>query len=393
MRGRLYLAAMMLCAPCAFADDWPQFRGLDGTGISSESGVVSTLTIKELWRAKMTDKGYASAAVAGGKLYIIDHNGAEDLVRCFNLTSGAELWRYGYPDAKDANYGFARATPCISDGLVYTVSRNGKLLCLTADKGKLIWSRSYDEFKGQTPGWGHSASPIIDGERLLVVPGGDNAAMAVLDKKNGKTVWASGNERASYATPVIATINGQKQYLVFSATALVSYDAAAGKQLWRFPWKTSYDVNAAQPIVIDNSVFISSGYNTGCALLDITPAGPRQRWRNKAMQQHFSSAILWNGMLYGTTDPGRLVCLDPADGSEKWHHDGFEKGGCVAIGSTLIALCGKTGELVMVDLNPTEYKETGRMTILTGQSWTAPIIADGKLIIRNTESLVCLKLR
>ena len=126
------------------------------------------------------------------------------------------------------------------------------------------------------------------------------------------------------------------------------YSPEDGKRLWSFPWKTSYDVNAADPLVIDNSVFISSGYNTGCAMIEIAPEGPKLKWRNKAMQQHFSSAIVYQGMIYGTTDPGDLVCLDPETGKESWRQKGFEKGGIAAADGVLLALSGNTGELVMV---------------------------------------------
>ena len=128
-------------------------------------------------------------------------------------------------------------------------------------------------------------------------------------------------------------------------------------------------------------------------MVDIAPSGPKLRWKNKAMQQHFNSAVLFQGMLYGTTDPGDLVCLDPETGKETWRHRGFEKGGIVAADGAIIGLSGNTGDLIMAELSPSEYKELGRMKPLGGQSWTAPIIADGKLLVRNNTSMACLQLK
>ena len=170
-------------------------------------------------------------------------------------------------------------------------------------------------------------------------------------------------------------------------------DARTGSLLWKFPWKTRYDVNAAMPIVLDDTVFITSNYGRGGALLKISGKQARRVWENKTMQSHFSTPILLDGYLYGSTSSGQLVCMDWKTGATKWQTRGFEKGGVVGVDGALIAVDGRRGGITMCEMSPDRYKELGRLAGLGGQSWTAPIVADGKLIVRNKSSLACFDLK
>jgi hypothetical protein len=192
---------------------------------------------------------------------------------------------------------------------------------------------------------------------------------------------------------VAATINGKAQYVIFTSQALKGVDTATGSVLWSFPWKTGAECNAATPLVMGNSIFIATGYGHGCAMVDITPEGAKSRWENKEIQAHFSSPIFSGGYIYGTGDPGVLACLDPATGKALWRKEGFEKGGIAAVDGTILALDGAGGDLVMAAIAPDAYKELGRLTPLGGQSWTAPIVANGKLIVRNKTTLACYSLK
>lgn len=394
MRNMTISAFLLLITSLAIAGDWPQFRGPSADGFAAPMEISedwSAKAPKQLWRVPMSDDGYSAPAIAGGKVFIVDHRGAQDVVRAMDLATGKPLWQRMYPDMQKPNYGFSRSTPSVADGRIYTTSMAGKVHCLDAETGEVVWMVDMvKDLGGKMPNWGYASSPVVDGERLIVSPGGD-ALLTALDRATGKPIWKSGSDLAGYSTPVIATIHGVKQYLLFSGTSINAFSAEDGKQLWSFPWKTAYDVNASQPIVIGDSVFISSGYNVGCALLDISAEQkPTERWRNKAIQQHFTSAILLDGMLYSTTDPGALVCLDPKTGQDRWRQKGFEKGGIVAIGDVLLALDGGNGDLVMVKLAPEKYEELGRIKPLGEQSWTAPVAADGKVLVRNKAALACL---
>ena len=395
---RLMLTALLaLMAARLPAADWPNFRGPNHDGISTETKLNKDWAAKPpkvLWQTPMSDDGYAGPAVAGGRIFILDHKGADDVVRAIDVQSGSNAWTYSYPDNANANYGFARATPAVSQGRVFTLSRLGVANCLGEKDGKPLWSTNIvTAFKGQMPQWNMSMSPFVDGDKVILCPGGPDAAVVALDAATGRTLWqGGGNDKPGYSTPVAATIGGTKQYLVFTGFALCGVDAQGGKLLWRLPWKTGYDVNAAAPIAIGDDVFITSGYGHGCALVGVAGGEATAKWQNQEIQAHFNSPVLKDGYIYGIGDPGVLVCLDPKTGNTAWKQAGFEKGGLVAVGDALIAMDGKDGNVVLAELTPKQYHELGRIRPLGGQSWTAPIVSDGKLFIRNKSTLACLSL-
>jgi len=395
--GSFLMAGQAQAAPAGL--DWPQYRGPNSNGISAETGIDKNWAAKPpklLWKVDMTDGGYSGPAVAGGILYIIDHNGDQDVVRALSMANGSEVWSYRYTEAKPMDNGFTRSTPTVRGDRVYTMSRLGLACCFEAKTGKVVWTRNLcADFGSQRPGWDYACSPVLDGKKLILCPGGQNAGVVALDPDTGKTIWQGGASTvAGYSTPVIATIGGVKQYVVFTVDSVVGVAAQDGKLLWSYPWKTGADVNASNPIVMGDTVFISSGYNHGCALLKIDASGATKVWQNKEMQAQFSCPVLLGGLIYGTGDPGSLMCLDPKTGDAKWKQPGFEKGGCVAVDGTIIALNGSNGDVIMAAIDPAAYKELGRISgPLGGQSWTAPIVAEGRLIIRNTKAIACLDLR
>jgi len=385
-------------AGAAASNEWPQFRGPNANGISPETGINKDWKAKppkELWRIQLGDDGYAGPSVAAGKLFIIDHEANQDIVRAVDIKTGKDVWSFKYPDAGKSNYGFSRSTPVYDSGKLYTLSRTGNLHCLDAEKGAKVWARNIKtDFKGKFGAWEYALSPLVDGKNLIVCPGGPDAAVVALNKDTGADVWkGGGSDQAGYATPVIATISGKRQYVVFSGEGLIGVDPANGAALWKFPWVTAHKVNAAAPIVIGDTIFISSGYGVGCALVQVEGNNAKQVWKNAEIKAHFSSAILHDGMIYGTGDPGELVCLDPKTGASRWHQRGFEKGGIVVADGVIIGMDGAGGDIVMVKLDPAKYEELGRVKPLGGQSWTTPIIADGKLFIRNKQALVALDLK
>jgi len=384
------------------APGWPRFLGPAGDGFSPETGINKSWRSKppaNLWTVPLSDGGYSGPSAAAGRVFIIDHQGSDDIVRALDVATGKEAWRFAYPDAQKDDNGFARSTPTFDagraqDARVFTFSREGKIHCLNALTGAKVWAAdAVRDLGGQAGQWGYAGSPVVDGDRLVVSPGG-SAAVALLDKRTGKLLGkGGGGGKAGYATPVVATILGRKQYVAFTASGPVGVDAGTLQSLWSYDWKTKPDVNAATPLVVGNSVFITSGYKHGCAMFDVTASGARARWENKEIQSHFSTPVHHGGYVYGTTDPGRIVCLDAKDGSVKWEQKGFGKGGLCAVDGTLIVLDGASGEAAMIELSPSGYRELGRAKPLGGQSWTAPVVAEGKLIVRNKNSLACLDLR
>jgi outer membrane protein assembly factor BamB len=394
----LLLTLVAALAVASYASDWPQFRGPNADGISPETGLNKDWKAKppkELWKIDLGDNGYAGPAIAGGKLYIIDHAGSNDVVRAVDVATGKEVWKFEYADAGNDNYGFSRSTPTVSNGKVYTLSRQGRLHCLDAAKGEKLWLRDLrGEFEGKVGEWEYAWSPLVDGDKVIVCPGGAKGVVA-LNKNDGKEIWTGGtSDNAGYATPVVATIAGKKQYLIFSGKNLAGVDAEkGGAPLWQFPWATSYEVNAASPLPIGAFVFITSGYGKGCALVNANTEKPAAIWQNGEIKAHFNSPVYINNCIFGTGDPGTLVCLDPQSGHANWKQNGFEKGGLLAVDGTLIVIDGANGDVVQVAADTKAYKELGRFKPLGGQSWTSPAIADGKLYIRNTKKLGCYDLK
>jgi outer membrane protein assembly factor BamB len=391
--------AAMVTATVAGGLDWPCYRGPQKNGISAETGINKNWSAKppkKLWQVSLSDGGYSGPSVSNGMVFIIDHQGSQDIVRALSLATGQQVWQYAYEDTDSANYGFARSTPTVDGDKVYTMSRLGVLNCLDFKTGKPIWTRDVvKDFGGERPGWDLAGSPLIDGKAVVVAAGGQKASVVALDKTTGQTIWQGGGSSVpGYSSAVIATINGTRQYVITVAKGIIGVDTASGNLLWGAQWQNQCDVLASNVIVIGNSVFVACGYGKGCAMFEISGSNANMLWQSKDMQPHFSSPILSGGYIYGNSDPGNLVCIDPKSGQTMWKQPGFEKGGVVGVDGTIIAMNGSQGDVIMASLSPNGYKELGRMNSpLGGQSWTAPIVAQGKLIIRNTKTLACYDLK
>ncbi len=403
-----WLLLLLLTLP-AWGADWSHFRGPAGDGFTPETRLRTNWAAhppKIRWTVPLSDQGFAGPAVVGGVVYIMDHQGTQDLVRALDLRTGHERWRYAYPDATTQVYGYARATPAVVGGAVYTLSRLGKVHCLDARTGTVYWMRDLVQaFHGALPQWGYSMSPCVDGDTLVFCPGGKGAAVVALDRHTGATRWQGGGDDApGYATPVVAMLNGERQYVIFAGAALLGVAARTGALRWRFPWATDLDkevdtavarahfnANAAVPVVIGNTVFITTGYGHGSALVDVTGNKPVVRWSTTALQSQYTSPIVADGYVYCTTDPRGLRCLDLRTGKVAWQHDAIGRGGGLAAAKGLLfVMDGLTGAVILVRLSPKGYTELGHVTPLAGENRTAPVLADGCLLVRNRKALACL---
>jgi outer membrane protein assembly factor BamB len=395
----ILLAVSAFCFLQTFASavDWPQWRGANRDGISTEK--ISPASWgkdgpKQLWK-KQVGTGVSSVAVRGGRLYTMGNNGNMDVVFCLDAATGAEIWRHTYPQALDARQfeGGPAGTPTIDGDKVYTLSHEGDLFCLAAASGKVIWRKNLQrDFGGSRERWGYAGSPLVDGNLVLVDSGGEGASTVALDKTTGALKWKAGSDSAGYSSPVAFNLAGTRCVAVFKGDALVGLDAANGQELWRYPWKTSYDVNAPTPVVFGDKIFITSGYGTGCALLQVRPGKVTQLWRNKNMRSQLGSPVLVRGYIYGidgNVGGGELRCLDLASGEIKWKQN-IGGGTLIAADGHLLAL-NERGELIVVEASPTSYREAARAQVLGGHCWVAPAVADGRIYCKNNEgTLVCL---
>jgi len=255
------------------------------------------------------------------------------------------------------------------------------LFCLDAASGSVAWSKDVTQEPGaKMPTWGFAGSPLVEGDLLLLNVG---SAGAALDKKTGKTVWKSGDGEAGYSTPVPFDAGGKRMIALFLAKSVAAIELQTGKMTWSYPWETSYDVNAADPILSGDQVFISSGYNRGAALINVATTPPVKAWENKNMRNHMNSCVLIGGHLYGF-DEDKLTCLDWKTGAAKWTQGGLGKGSLSASGDKLIIQSAK-GELVIAEANPAAFKPIARAQVFGGESWTTPILANGRIYCRNSK--------
>ena len=292
-----------------------------------------------------------------------------------------------------------RATPTYADGFLYALGAQGELRCLDAATGRAVWRTNILDDAGATNvQWGMAAAPLLVDDTVVVHPGGPNGKSVVAyNRKTGVKVWSSQDDAAGYASPVLATIAGVRQILVFSATRLMGLKPDDGSLLWDYPWRTQADINASQPLLIgDNRVFVSSGYGAGAAVVELTrqDAGViqvREIWRNIRMKNQFTSSVLHEGFIYGL-DESILACVDAATGEAKW------KGGRYGYGQVLLAsghliVLTEQGDLVLVRAAPDRHQELARFPALEGKTWNHPAMSDGILLVRNINEMAAFDLR
>lgn len=374
--------------------DWPQWRGPKRTGISEETGWSATWPAegpKRVWNASV-GIGYASMSVSQGKVYTMGNVGEVDHVYCLDANTGKELWDHSYPcSSEDPNgYPGTRCTPTVDGDRVYTVSREGDLFCLNATNGKVVWSKNFPkDFRAEIPTWGFSGSPLVEVNLLLVEVGGPGASVVAFNKMNGSIVWKNGSDHVGYSSLAPYDYGGQRAFAVFSKEHIVGRTMRGGGELWRHPWKTSYGVNAATPIIQGDKVFISSGYNFGAAVLQFSSRPPKIVWQNKSMRNHVSSCVLWNNHIFGF-DESELKCLEFATGRMKWSEKGFGKGSLMAADGKLV-IYGDSGKLAVAEASPDGFKQLASAQVLGGKStWAVPVLANGKIYCRSLDKLVAL---
>jgi outer membrane protein assembly factor BamB len=394
MKTRALFSAAILLGLSVFsanAIDWFRWRGPDLDGISKETGWLTTWPKegpKQLWKASV-GIGFSSMSVSDGRIYTMGNEKDIETVFCFDASTGELRWKHSYACPIDPHVyeGGPNATPTVDGKTVYTFSRKGHLFAFDAGTGKVIWSKNvHDELGLKIPEWGLSGSVLVEGNLLIINAG---VAGTALDKTTGKVVWTSSKESAGYSTPVPFNQGPQRAVALFSTTELEAVTAADGKLLWKFPWKTKYGVNAADPIINGDKFFISSGYNEGCALVQIRSNKAAVLWQNKNMRNHFNSSVLIQGNIYGF-DESDLKCLDWSSGAVKWAEGGLGKGSLMAADGKLIVL-GEKGMLVVADASPAGFKPISHAQVLGGKCWTTPVLSNGKIYCRNARGdLVCV---
>jgi outer membrane protein assembly factor BamB len=377
--------------------DWPCWRGAERDGIARETDWTWQWNAEGpavLWRASV-GKGFSSFAVANSRVYTLGNEEGTDTVYCLAADTGAVLWRHSYPcELQPLSYeGGPGATPAVDGRHVFTFSKGGDLFCLEATDGRVVWSKKFEPWPYQEGDWRntwrYAGSPLVVKERLLLSLGQAGAAFA---KADGTVLWQSPAGHPGYSSPVPFRAGADAAVAFFSGRAVVGVEQASGRRLWSLPWKTLWDLNAADPIIANGRLFVSSGNGTGCALYDLSVDPPRELWRNRNLKCTMNSAVLWQGHLYGFNDT-HLACVSWETGEELWSTRAVRNGSLLVAAGKLILL-SETGRLVVAEASPAEYRPLAQADVLEGRCWTTPVLSHGRLLVRNAiGQVVCLDVR
>jgi outer membrane protein assembly factor BamB len=380
---------------------WTDYRGPRRDGSYAERPVLAVWPaegLKPLWRQPVGE-GYASIVVAQGLAFTIEQRRNKEVVAAYELLTGREVWTNSWPgDFRESMGGDGpRATPTWHDGRLYALGAEGELRCIDAASGKTIWSKNILTDNGASNiTWGMAASPLVVDDKVIVQPGGSGSSVVAYHRLTGERMWGALDDKPAYVAAMAVTLAGQRQILTVTADRAVGLTVEEGKLLWSFPWQTEYDVNAAQPIMVDEDHFyISSGYGHGAALVHISREGEtfaaNAVWQSIEMKNRFNSAVLFEGHIYGF-DESIFSCLDVKTGKRKWKGGRYGYGQVLVAGDRLIVLT-EQGDLVLLRATPERHEELARFSAIEGKTWNVPAIADGILLVRNLREMAAFRIQ
>lgn len=413
----VFYGFVSLIAPVLNANDWYQWRGPNRDGIATEKGLADRWPEDGpsiAFQSKGLGSGMASVAIADKKIFTIGNIQGNTCLLCLNQEDGSLVWKTPFTPDKGA----ANGTPTIDleTGLVYAISFDGILVCCRLSDGEVVWKKSFPgDFQGKMESvWGYSESPLVDGDRLICTPGAKDAMVVCLDKKKGETIWQGkapsgklrGNDGAGYSSVVISNAAGRKQYVQLIGHGIVSYDAGTGELLWNYDRVANMTANIPTPLVKDDFVFCSTGYDDGgTALLQISKSGKGLNVKevyyksSKELQNHHGGMIMVGDYVYmgHGHNNGFPACVEWRTGKDRW-----EKGRGAGSGSAAILYADnklffryQDGMMAMIDSDTKKYKLLGKFKLAThnGESWPHPVIVDGVLYIRDQDDLVAYNLK
>ncbi len=444
------------------AEDWPRFLGIRGTGESAEKGLNLDWKMRPpdvLWK-QAVGTGYSAPSVIGDRLVMHHRMGDEEVISCRRVDDGTELWKQAYPSTFSDPYGYnngPRCSPVLTPDRCYTLGAEGMLTCVSMQDGSMIWQVEL-KTRFNLPEWffGMGCSPLLDGERLIVLVGGQpDSGVVAFNAADGSTLWQAVGQRTwngtqtdqpgekyawkgdemivSYSSPIIAEIHGQRHLLCLMRQGLVSIDPSTGAENFHYWFRSRVheSVNAAVPVVVNDQILLTAAYRAGSALLQVEPSGKSvtELWRIRDnLQAHWSTPIHVNGFVYGFSgrheNEGELRCIRLSDGKVIWKTDGlidnvqdlsrdgatgrivnnrtglavpypyFGRGSMIQVGERFIVL-GERGTLSSVSVDPEQFLEHGRISFeeINYPAWAAPVLSEGRLYLRSENWLLCLNVR
>lgn len=387
------------------AGDWPGFRGAarDGrrTGVRIATDWKQNPP-KELWRRQI-GPGWGSFAVVGNRLFTQEQLKEFERVVCYDAATGKEVWAHADTTRhSDSESGAGpRATPTFSDGRIYSLGATGRLNCLDAATGKLIWTHDIvEDSKATRPIWGFSSSPLVSKGIVTVFAGGPDGKSALGYKADsGELAWSAGKGTNSYCSMHPATIAGVEQLILVSGEGMTSFDPASGKVLWDYDWNIGEGMNrCTQPTVVDDhDVLIGTGFGNGTRRLHLTKEGDNwkldQVWESTAISPYFNDSVIYQGHIYGFHN-NFLTCVDLASGKAKWKERGYANGQAVLLADQgLLVVITEEGKVALVEASPDRLKNLGRFQAFEGKTWNHPVVANGRLYVRNGSEAACYELK
>jgi len=396
-------ASTMPIPSAAGMSDAPQFFGPNRDGAIRGARLArdwNAAPPRQLWRQPI-GSAWSAFAVAGGRAYTQEQRGEDEAVTCYEALTGRLLWTHSNKVRFFQWQGGEgpRATPTVFQGRVFAYGATGILDCLDSQSGELVWSHDVlNENHLENLVWGVSASPLVFDD-TVVVTGGMTAGPTLLayDRATGKPLWHAGHDRASYASPVVATLAGRRVILSVNAASLTAHDPSTGEALLEYPWAPEAKwPKATQPVTLPGDrVFLSAGYGIGCALLQITAGASgkliaTELWKSMRMKTQFNSAAARDGFLYGLDD-GLLACVDLANGNRKWKSGRYGSGQTLLV-DDLIIVQSEPGPVFLASAKPEAYEELGQIPALNSKTWNHPTLAGRYLLIRNALEAACYEL-
>ncbi|HEV8292030.1 MAG TPA: PQQ-binding-like beta-propeller repeat protein [Tepidisphaeraceae bacterium] len=424
------------CAIAARADDWPQWQGPERNAMSKEKGLLQEWPKDGpplAWKINKLGGGYSEPSISAGRIYGMSNRGEEQVVWCLSEMDGKEIWAvpigpaYRGQRMPQGEEG-PGCTPTVDGQRLYVEGNGGEVACMESKDGKIVWQKSLvRDFRGSPPTWAYRESPLVDGEKVIVTPGGPSAMLVALNKATGETIWKCqlpaapasadgpggprggrggrggfGGGGAAYASPIAIDFEGQRQYVQLTARALIGVAAADGKFLWRYDRVANgAGINCTTPLYHNGTVFAASAYGAGGGLVKLSKDGgavkAEQVWFSQRMQNHHGGVILVGDALYGANggnEGGALVCLDFKTGDVLWNQRDERRApkGAIAFADGRLYYRTETGTVLLIEPDPKQYVEKGRFEHpdrSAAPDWSHPVIANGKLYLRDQDVLLC----
>lgn len=384
------------------AQDGTNWRGPASNGVYPETGLIDRWPASGpeiLWHFNGLGEGYSSPVFAGGKIYLTGMEGTTGYLYCLS-NDGKLLWKKPYGPEWSQSYPGSRSSPKITGGKVYIMSARGRLVCMDAANGTILWSKNLlKDFDGRNITWGMTENLVVHGEKVICTPGGSRNNIIALNRHNGALIWSSRgkSDHSAYCSPLLINHNGRTLFITLTANNILGLDANSGELLWSYPQTNQHSVHANTPIYSNGSVYCFSGYGRGGVKLKISydAKSITKEWTNRTIDTRIGGAVMVNGFIYGSGDYNpEWQCLDWRTGKQVYTSTEVSKGNVIFADGKIFCY-SERGELAMMRALADRFELLGkaRVSMGSGPHWAHPVIHQGKLYVRHGNVLIAYKIK